>query len=136
MNDTEHQLHHALCTVEPPEGLYSKVFSYITLREQRAARVRAFFLGMLTVFSAVVLVPAVQYVGAELYASGFYEFVSIAFSSHTVFLSAWRELTLSMLESLPSVALLVLAAVGASLVWSLTRAVSNVRVGFLAVQRW
>ncbi len=137
MSTIEHQLHHTLCEVEPPAALYRKVFSYITLRQQRLARVHAFLLGMLTVFSGIVLVPALQYVAAEFYASGFYEFASLALSDHTLFLSAWRELTLSMLESLPSVALLLLFAVGTSLTWSLTRTIANARVGFgsLTLQR-
>jgi hypothetical protein len=116
--------------VEVPHGLYGAVLARIARARQQSARMKTLFLGLSSIIFGVALVPAFQYAGQELYSSGFYAYTSLFFSDGGFVLSAWREVGLSLIESLPSVALLLLLGLGVALAWSLRRTFLNARVAF------
>jgi hypothetical protein len=78
-----------------------------------------------------MLIPAVQYAVSEFYASGFYEYASLFFNSLSQ--GYWREVLYSLTDSLPSLALLILAVIGTALVWSLQQAHQNARIAFTSL---
>jgi hypothetical protein len=114
--------------IEPPRGLYSAILTRISEARQRSARFRFVAFSALALISVVVLVPVAQYALSEFYASGFYEFASLFFDS--VAQGYAGELLYSLVDALPSLALLLFASVGAVFVWSLTRASRDARLTF------
>ncbi|MEI7720315.1 MAG: hypothetical protein WCI89_03885 [bacterium] len=117
--------------VEPRTGLCSLVLLRIAHARRSAARVRTFLLGVVALGFGTALVPIVHYTMTELYASGFYEYLSLLFSDNRfVFSSAFRELAFSLVESLPSVAILLVAGASVGLLWSLARAIPNAKIAF------
>ncbi len=116
--------------VEAPRGLYAAVLARIALARQQHARIKTLWLGISSIVFGIALVPAFQYVGQELYTSGFYAYSSLFFSDGGFVMSAWREVGLSLIESLPSVALLLVLSLAVALAWSLRRAFLNARVAF------
>jgi hypothetical protein len=119
-----------LDTLEPPAGLCSIVLSRIALARRRRARFHFMADGILFFFSGALLVPLAQYAGSEVYTSGFYEFFSLLFSDQQLILNSWQEFSITLLEKLPSMALLLVLAVLLVLVWSLRRAVLSSKVAF------
>lgn len=126
----EEGLHHTLATIEPPQGLHAAILARIGLAKRRAAQLRAGLFGAVALVCGTVLVPALEYTGNQLYASGFYEYLSLISSDNSLLLTYWREFGLSLVESLPSLALLLVLPTVVALVWSLARLVKNVRTGF------
>lgn len=126
----EEGLYRTLSTVEPPKGLYEAVMARIDTARRRAAQMRAGLFGMVALLSGALLVPALEYTMSQLYASGFYDYLSLILSDHSLVLTYWREFGLSLIESLPSLALLLLLPTIVALVWSLARLIKNVRSGF------
>jgi hypothetical protein len=124
----EQGLHRTLQAVEPPQGLYAAVMTRIDAARRRTAQLRAGAFAALALISGAVLVPVAQYTAAQLYASGFYDYLSLALSDHSSVTTYWREFGLSLLESLPSLALLLLLPIVVALVWSLVRLVTNARM--------
>lgn len=116
--------------VETPHGLYAAVLARIVLARQRQARMKTLWLGISSFVCGLAFVPALGYAGQELYSSGFYAYTSLLFSDGGFVISAWREVGLSLIESLPSVALLLLLGLGVALAWSLRRTFLNARVAF------
>jgi hypothetical protein len=116
-----------------PLGLKSRIFARLALAKRRRARTRFALQSLVFFFSGVSLVPLAQYAGSEFYASGFYDFATLLFSDRVAVLSSWQEFTLSLLESLPSIALLLMAAALITLVWSLRRAVINGKTAFTSL---
>ena len=114
--------------VEPPDGLLTAILTRIELARQRVARLRLVAFGTITFVSLVMLIPAVQYAMSEFYASGFYEYVSLFFNSLSQ--GYWREILYSLTDSLPSLALLILAVISITFVWSLQQVNRNVRIVF------
>ena len=124
-------LYRTLRVVEPPQGLYGAIMARVDLAKRRAAKMRAGLFGVVALVSAGALVPALQYTANQLYASGFNDYLSLMLSDHTLVLTYWREFGLSLIESLPSLALLLLLPIAVALVWSLVRLVRNARTGFI-----
>jgi len=120
--------HRAFTETEAPEGLYQAVLVRIARARQLHARRKALWLTATSFISGFVFVPALVYAGEELYASGFYTYVSLAFSDSSLVFSVWREFTFSLIESVPSIALLLVLASGIALAWSVRRTIINARI--------
>src|SRR3989344_4709719 len=117
--------------VEPPQHLFEAVLAYIALARRRAARIRLAALGTVMVVSVAALVPSINYAIHEFYASGFYDYLSLFFSDSSVAFGHWQELSLSLAESLPSLAVLLLLGFSIALLWSLRRIAPNVRMAMM-----
>lgn len=118
---------------ETPRDLLSGVLARIAHARRRAARLRlaALGTGLLTILLAFI--PAFSYAMHEFAASGFVTYLSLFFTDTHVALSYWRELSFTLFESLPSLALLMLASLITAFGWSVKRTVHNARVAFAAV---
>ncbi len=117
--------------VEPPQKLFSAILMRVRLARQRAARLRFAAWGSVGLLSALMLVPAVQYSISEFYASGFYEYASLFLGGLASGYS--KELLYSLGDSLPSFAILLLAATSIALVWSIQHARHDARLAFARV---
>ena len=117
-------------TLEPRASLYASVMERIATARRRAARIRASLFGALALVSALLLVPAVQYAAEQFYASGFYDYLTLIISDRGFVLAYWQQFALSLVESLPSLALLLLLPIVFALVYSLRRVVQTGRVAF------
>ncbi len=124
------QLHTYLCTVEPTPGLYQAIVLRIAAAKKHAARVRTSLFGVLALVSGLALVPAVQYAGEQFYASGFYDYLTLIVSDRGFVIAYWQQFALSLVESLPSLSLLLLLPLVFALVYSLRRVVQTGRVAF------
>src|SRR6185437_15827244 len=91
-----------------PEGLRERILARIELAKRHSAQIRAGLSALLAVFSLAAFVPVITYTAEQFYASGFYDYLSLLLSDRTLLLTYWREFALSLLESLPSLALLLL----------------------------
>jgi hypothetical protein len=117
--------------VEPPRGLLSAILARVALARRRAARFYLVAFGTVTFVSVLLLIPAVQYAASEFYASGFYDYASLFFDSLSR--GYWREVLYSLTASLPSLALLLIAALGTTLVWSARHAQRDARLAFARI---
>lgn len=115
---------------EPRSGLCEAILARIALLERRYTRVRAGLFSALALVCAAALIPATQYAAEQFYASGFYDYLTLIVSDHTLVLTYWRQFGLSLLESLPSLALLLFVPLIIVLAYSLRRAVQTGRVAF------
>ncbi len=120
----------ALREEQAPQGLVRAICARIALARQQNARRKTLLLGIASIVFGISLVPAFQYAAGELYASGFYEYMSLIFSDSGLVLSVWRQFAFSLIESIPSLAILVLLALCGALGWSLRRAFINARTAF------
>jgi hypothetical protein len=117
--------------IEPPHELLPAILVHIARERRRAARLQLGVFGTLSFVSALMLIPAVQYAIAEFSSSGFYEYASLLFDGFAR--GYWQEILYSLNNSLPSLALLILASVIAAGTWSLLQASRNARSAFARI---
>ena len=118
-------------SIEPPASLLGAVLARIAHVRRRAARLRLATLGVLVTVSAAALVPAVSYTTHEFYTSGFYDYSALLFSDRSLALTYSRDMAFSLLESVPSLAVLLLLGFSIALIWSLRRALRAAPMAFM-----
>jgi hypothetical protein len=103
--------------IEPPMDLGLRILQRI--RRQRRIRFASWLVGTLAAWSGAITTAA--YALAQARESGAGEFIALLFSGNLVIYSAWRELLLAALESLPLLGLAALVAALALGLWVGTR---------------
>jgi hypothetical protein len=91
--------------IEPRENLRDVVLLRINLEKRREAKIRLALTSATSLLSLIALVPVIQYFITEFSQSGFYQYLSILFSDGSSILLYWKELGLSLLESLPTLSI-------------------------------
>jgi len=103
--------------IEPPKGLEGRILARINMEEKRLAKVRTWIFGGSSLASFGLSAWAIVYLVESIKQSGFWQYLSLAFSDGTA-LAYSKELSLSLVESLPIVStILFLSAVG-FFIWS------------------
>ena len=116
-----------LIVVETPKGLETKITARIKNEEKKMTRIRIFVFGGSSVASFVFSLWAIIYLVKNLKESGFWQYFSLIFSENGAILSYWRELSLSLVESLPVVSLIIFLSAVGLFIWSFTKTFSNVQ---------
>jgi len=113
-----------------PEGLYDAIIARIALARRRKARMEFIILAGISAILTAFGWVALQYLAAESSASGFTAYLSLLSSDTTRVLGS-QEFFMSLVESLPSLALLAMLLLLGALVWSLRRTVKSARNAFM-----
>ncbi|MFA6353630.1 MAG: hypothetical protein WCW93_01720 [Candidatus Paceibacterota bacterium] len=82
-------------------NLSQNIWLTLVKREKHNTQIKLWLFVLVGITSLVGLVPAFKILGSDLAQSGFYEYLSLAFSDSGLILSAWREFVFSLAESLP-----------------------------------
>lgn len=110
--------------LDPPEHLYKKITSHIHSIERKRLHIRLVFQSIGTLASFALLIPVYQYASAEWMQSEFWNYLSLIFSDSTLAFTYWKELLLSLGESVPILgisALVTTVLVGISTLKASTR---------------
>lgn len=114
---------------EAPDGLFDKIMG--RLQKERKIltlkrRLAIFSLG--AILSALGLIPAYQTLQASLAESGFFQFFSLIFSDSQIISAYWQNFVLSLLESLPTLNLIIFLAVTIVFLEFLKLLIKNLKV--------
>lgn len=91
------------------KDLKAKIFLRIAVYERRRAKIRAYVFSSMSVCLLASVCVVVMSAIESIRNSGFYEYVSLIFSGEAIF-SYWKELGLTLLETLPIMTLVSLCA--------------------------
>lgn len=86
-------------------NLPDKIWRAIAVREAKTSKIKLWVLSFIGLFSLVGLVPAFQMLFRDFTQSGFSEYFSLLFGGGSL-ASYWRELALSLAESLPALSII------------------------------
>lgn len=86
---------------EEKSGLTLDIWNNLIIRNKRIALLKLWIFSIIGSFSLLGLIPASSALSVKLTQSGFYEYMSLVFSSNNSILVYWKELLLSITESLP-----------------------------------
>ncbi len=92
---------------EENPNLADNVWHNIVLRNKRITRLKLWAFSSIGFISLIGFIPAWQKLSSDMTQSGFYEYFSLAFSNGGSILSYWRELLLSIAESLPMTSIIL-----------------------------
>ncbi|MES2023686.1 MAG: hypothetical protein V4439_03305 [Patescibacteria group bacterium] len=111
--NTEQKINRAFgnAKYEPENGLILSIWNTISTREKRIAKVKFWAFSALGVVSLAGFVPVFKALVSDFAQSGFYEYLSLAFGSGGSVSLFWKELALSIAESLPVFSIILLLGV-------------------------
>ena len=87
-------------------NLEQKIWSNIIIKEKNKINRKMFLLSIISLSSFVVLFPAFKLLFNDLNQSGFFEYISLGVFYNSSF-SYWKELSISILESLPMTSIII-----------------------------
>ena len=91
----------------PETGLANKIWHNIVVRDRRIAYLKLASFSFVGIASLVGLVPMFKILINDFTQSGFYEYLSLAFSSKGLLFSYWKEFAFSLAESLPTMSIVL-----------------------------
>lgn len=113
--------------VRPSDKLRQAILIGITKEEGRLAKIYLFVSSFVLLVSFSGVVMSVRYLIQGFYRSGFYQYLSLLFSGDSSVLIYWKELSYSLLETIPIVGMtLFLMALGL-FIWSGVGTIINAR---------
>jgi hypothetical protein len=92
---------------EGKPDLSLNIWNSIVVRNKRITRIKLWVFSFIGFSSLVGLIPAWKVLSNDLTQSGLYEYFSLVFSSGTSIFSYWKELSLSIAESLPIISIIL-----------------------------
>jgi hypothetical protein len=105
--------------IEPPKGLERQILARINMEKKRLAKIRTFIFGGSAIASFGFSLWAIIYLVKSVQETGFWQYLSLIFSENRIVLVYWRELSFSLVESLPIVSLMVFLTAVGFFIWSL-----------------
>ncbi|MEI6480220.1 MAG: hypothetical protein WCO12_01725 [bacterium] len=125
------ELFEKLFTQEPPKELSGLILAKIMIEQKKRAQLSFAGQSILAGSSCVALYEAGIALWHNITQTGFYEYVSFAFSDPTLLVQYWKEFTLSLVESLPLIALIAFLSAVGMLMWSTARAIKDARIALV-----
>ena len=90
---------------KPNNKLSDKIWSKIIARNRRIAYFKITSLSLVGIASLVGFIPMFKMLAIDFTQSGFYEYLSLAFSKGGIFSAYWKEFAFSLAESLPTMSI-------------------------------
>ena len=117
------------CEVSVPADLANSIMFKIDIKARQYAKVKTLGLSTVSALSIIASVPIISQIITSFTQSGFYNYLSIIFSDGDVAIVYWKEILLTLAESLPVFAIISLLIVLAIFTWSALMTASIVRNG-------
>jgi len=118
---------------EPESDLVEKTWRKVVLREKRVLRLKLYLFSFIGLVSLTGFIPAFKMLLNDFTQSGFYEYLSLAFSSNGLIFSYWKEFSYSLLQSLPAtsivLSLILVLIFFLSLRYIIKQIINNNRIG-------
>jgi hypothetical protein len=102
----------------PPQGLSKIITRELDIADAKSMKRRVVGFSTLFFVCLILVIPSIIYLNRDLHTSGFTSFFSLLFSDTSLLFSHLKEFSLSLLEALPIVSLVVFLIVFAGLGWA------------------
>ncbi len=112
---------------EPSNGLESKIIMRVEAEERRQARLGAIYSWSGTAASFVLSLFIGSYLAQSVKQSGFLGYFSLIISENVAIAGYWKELSFSLMESLPILGAAALLASLGLLIWSVSKTFNKTR---------
>ena len=111
----------------PSKELKNKIISQIHKEERKRAKIYLLTFATVLSSSLVGVTLSIKYLMTSVQQSGFSEYLSLLFSGDSVVYSYWKELSLSLVDSLPVLGIIAFLLTLGVLVWSGANTFTNAK---------
>lgn len=118
---------------QPESRLSGDIWRVISIRERRTSILKSWSYGFVGVLSFIFLIPTINSLITQFAQSGFYQYLSLAFSDIGSISLYWKEFMSSLVEAIPATSLMLTFILFFILLVSFKRAVFSFRSQLLTV---
>lgn len=116
-----------------PINLEQSILFRLDQEQKKHAKIQLVVFSLVDLASLAGLAASLVFLSNLFAQSGFIQYLLLIFSDSSLLFSFWRELAMSLAESLPVFGVIVLFSFVIVLAWSLAKTINNVRVFLLPV---
>ena len=91
----------------PESRLSGDIWRVICIKEKKVSMMKSLGYGFIGIISLLLLFPTMKNLINQLSQSGFYQYLSLAFSDIGSIISYWREFMSSLAETIPTTSLII-----------------------------
>jgi len=117
--------------LKPSKELREKILFSIKKEEVYRAKMYFSISAVVAVASIFGLFFSVKYMIQEFYQSSFHSYLSLIFSDPNIVISYWKELSISLVETLPMLGITISLITAYTLLVSVRTLVKNIRGGLI-----
>lgn len=110
-----------------PINLVNKIILSVDKKVSHDSKIKALGLSFVSFISFLISIPIISQIITSFTQSGFYNYISIIFSDSDVAFIYWKEILISLIESLPVIGIASLLAIVVVFIWSTIKATSEVK---------
>jgi hypothetical protein len=115
----------------PPYSLGDLILKRVTAERKRAAKRQVIFVGTLAAGSFIGIIPILMSLVNSFIQSDAYQYLSLVVSDNVALISFWKEILLSLAESLPLLGLAAFLFTFVIFLWSSAKTAKDVKTIFL-----
>lgn len=127
LNEIEYQ------EVTLPKDLVNNIILKVDEKDRQKSKIKALGLSLVSITSFLISIPIISQIITSFTQSGFYNYLSLIISDYDVVIVYWKEITISLVESLPIIGIVSLLTVALVFAWSTIKATSEVRNAIITV---
>jgi len=121
---------------KPNVNLLGMVLVRIEKEKKREAKIHLYYTSALGLSSILFLVPALKYFIADFSASGFGNYFSLLYSDGGTVLSFWKELVITLAESIPVLSSIIILGLVMTLLYVGKSVLQNTKIIFRPQLSW
>ena len=113
--------------LKPTKELRHNILLGIKQEEHSRIKAHLFVYVSIIPFSVLGIVLSARYMLEGFYQSGFYDYLSLLFLGDSAVYTYWKELSFSLIDSMPIIGIIAFLTVMGVLIWSGANAFTNTR---------
>jgi len=121
--------------IRPPNTLRKAVLVGIAREERHWAKIYLSISSFVFLASSAGIVISLKYLTQSFYQSGFYQYLSLIFSENSSVLIYWKELSYSLIETIPIVGTIGFLVALGFFIWSGVNTITNIRRFTLSISK-
>jgi len=110
-----------------PKGFVDSVILKVNQKDSERSKVKTLGLGFVSMLSLIASIPIIYQVIASFTQSGIYNYLSLIFSDSDVIIVYWKEILVTLAESVPTISIISLLAILAVFAWSTLKAMNEAK---------
>ncbi len=110
-----------------PKDFVNSIILKLDQKDREKSKIKTLGLSFISMVSLIVSIPVIFQVIASFTQSGIYNYLSLIFSDSDVAIIYWKEILVTLVESIPTISIISLLVILAVFAWSTLKAMNEAK---------
>lgn len=128
MNEEFKRILNIVEEIEVPDDLVQGILNRVDGKIRQQSRVKALSFSLISTTSLIISIPIIKAVITSFTQSGIYNYLSLIFSDSDIVITYWKEILMTIAESIPAISVIALLSIATIFIWSTVSATREVKL--------